>query len=244
MAMYMSQSPYLTLASDFLLTLLGLLVLASVVVVMLRMCGLVLNAFASLGLSWQATIMLLLCSLAGSYFNIPVASAPSQHVTSGHVVELFGMQYAAPNAPWPGTIIAINVGGALIPTMMSLYLLITRKLWLKGAAAIAALTLVTHWLADPVAGVGIIVPVFLPAAAAVIVAVLLSRRDAAPLAYMAGSVGSLIGADLTNLNKAHSLSTTMISIGGAGTFDGIFLTGLLALAVAGVSRLPQAAAAR
>ena len=63
---------------------------------------------------------------------------------------------------------------------------------------------------------------------------LLSREYAAPLAYIGGSMGTLLGADLLNLDKIGSLGAPIASIGGAGTFDGIFLTGILAVLIAGV----------
>jgi uncharacterized membrane protein len=145
------------------------------------------------------------------------------------------MQYAVPVvAQWPGTVIAVNVGGAVIPTLMSLYLLITRRLWLNGAIATALVALVLHWLANPVPGLGIAVPVFLPTLVTAVVALVLSRRDAAPLAYIAGSMGTLIGADLSNLDKVRGLGAPVASIGGAGTFDGIFLTGILAVLLASI----------
>jgi uncharacterized membrane protein len=137
-------------------------------------------------------------------------------------------------AQWPGTVITVNVGGAIIPTLMSLYLLITRRLWVSAAIATAAVALVLHWLATPVPGLGIAVPVFLPALVTAVVALVLSRRDAAPLAYIAGSMGTLIGADLTNLDKVRGLGAPVASIGGAGTFDGIFLTGILAVLLASI----------
>jgi uncharacterized membrane protein len=74
----------------------------------------------------------------------------------------------------------------------------------------------------PFRSVGNYVPVVVTA----IVAILLSREDCAPLAYIAGSLGTLIGADLTNLDKVRGLGAPVASIGGAGTFDGIFLTGM------------------
>jgi len=39
---------------------------------------------------------------------------------------------------------------------------------------------------------------------------------------------------LSNLNKTRSLGASIVSIGGAGTFDGIFLTGLLAVLLASI----------
>jgi len=112
---------------------------------------------------------------------------------------------------------------------MSLYLLIKYRLWFAGLVSIAMVAAVCHYLADPVPGVGIALPVFVPAATTAIVALLLSRRQAAPLAYISGSLGTLIGADLLNLDKLQGLGAPVASIGGAGTFDGIFVTGILAV---------------
>ena len=63
----------------------------------------------------------------------------------------------------------------------------------------------------------------------------LSRRFAAPLAYICGSLGTLIGADVLNLGKLKGLGAPIASIGGAGTFDAIFVTGLLAVLLAGLA---------
>ena len=106
-------------------------------------------------------------------------------------------------------------------------------MWVSGAIATAIVAVVLHWLANPVPGVGIAVPIFVPALITAAVSLLLSRRDAAPLAYISGSMGTLIGADLTNLDKVAGLGAPVASIGGAGTFDGIFLTGILAVLLAG-----------
>jgi uncharacterized membrane protein len=125
---------------------------------------------------------------------------------------------------------------------MSIYLLASRGLWISGAIATAIVAIVLHWLADPVPGVGIAVPIFVPAIVTAAISLLLSRRDAAPLAYVSGSMGTLIGADLTNMDKVAGLGAPVASIGGAGTFDGIFLTGILAVLLAGLYRpRPQVA---
>src|SRR5581483_5956574 len=135
---------------------------------------------------------------------------------------------------WPGTIVAVNVGGALIPTVMSLYLLVRHNLWISGVLATAVVTIVAHVLAHPIRGLGIAEPVFVPAVSACVVSLLLAGRRAAPLAYISGSLGTLIGADLLNLDKVRGLGAPVASIGGAGTFDGIFVTGLLAVIYAGL----------
>jgi len=141
-------------------------------------------------------------------------------------------------------VVAVNVGSAIIPTLMSIYLLIKRQLWVKGVVATAIVALVIHWMADPIPGLGIAVPVFMPVVVTAIVAVMLSRDESAPLVYIAGSLGTLIGADLTNLDKVRGLRAPVASIGGAGTFDGIFLTGILAVLFAGIYARPRAAAYR
>ncbi len=105
-------------------------------------------------------------------------------------------------------------------------------LWGLGALATAIVAFVVHRLATPVPGLGISVPTFAPPLLAAVVALALSRRFAAPLAYISGSLGVLIGADLLNLGVLRSLGARVASIGGAGTFDGIFLTGVIAVLLA------------
>ena len=224
--MEMSQYHYLPMAPSFFAILVviffGVLILQS-----LR------NAYVSLGVSSGTALFLLFASLIGSVFNIPVVELRPEPVVSDRIVDFFGMQYAVPVVTdWRGTVVAVNVGGAVIPALLSFYLLATRNLWFKGAIATAIVALVLHWLADPVPGLGIAVPVFWPVVVTAAVALLLSREEAAPLAYIAGGLGTLIGADLTNLDKVSGLGAPVASIGGAGTFDGIFLTGILAVILA------------
>jgi uncharacterized membrane protein len=88
----------------------------------------------------------------------------------------------------------------------------------------------------PIPGLGIAEPVFVPAVTAAIVALLLSREQAAPLPYVGGSLGTLIGADLLNLGNIRGLGAPVASIGGAGTFDGIFLIGIVAVLIASLSQ--------
>ena len=155
---------------------------------------------------------------------------------SGQVVDFYGMRYVVPVvAQWPGTVIAVNVGGAVIPTLMSIYLLLRYQLWLLAAVATAVVAAVCYALSDPVPGVGIAIPIFVPVIATAIVSFVLSREYAAPLAYIAGSLGTLIGADLMNLGQIRGLGAPIASIGGAGAFDGIFLTGILAVLLASLT---------
>jgi len=62
-----------------------------------------------------------------------------------------------------------------------------------------------------------------------IVAISINHEMAAPLAYICGTLGVLTGADLLRLKDIAKLGTPIGSMGGAGTFDGIFLTGIVAV---------------
>jgi uncharacterized membrane protein len=227
-----SQFHYLPLTPG-LFSILIFLVVGLLILIQLRILR---YAYMRLGVGPGVALLLLFGSLIGSYFNIPITVLPGTPVRSGQIVEFFGMQYVVPVVvQWPGTVLAVNVGGAVIPTMMSTFLVIRYQLWLKAAIATVAIAFIIHLMATPVAGIGIAVPVFAPVVATAILAFLLSREYAAPLAYIGGSMGTLIGADLLNLDKISGLGAPVASIGGAGTFDGIFLTGILAVLVAGIA---------
>ena len=227
-----SQYYYLPLTPG-LFSILVLLVGGLIVLIQLHVLR---YAYMRLGVGPGGALFLLFGSLIGSYFNIPITILPGQTVESGQIVDFFGMRYVVPLVvASPGTVLAVNVGGAIIPTLMSTYLVIRYQLWIKAALAIAAMALIIHSMATPVHGIGIAVPVFVPVVATAILAFILSREYAAPLAYIGGSMGTLIGADLLNLDRIGSLGAPVASIGGAGTFDGIFLTGILAVLLAGIA---------
>lgn len=227
--MQISPLHYLPLTPGFFSILVGVLIAVMAVI----QFGAMRYAYMRLGVSSGVALLLLAGSLIGSYFNIPVAQIPGQRVLAGEVIDFFGMQYQVPVLlNQPGTLIAVNIGGAVIPTLMSIYLLVRYELWIRAAVAVAIVAAFTHWMAQPVPGLGIAVPVFAPGLATAIAAVLLAREHSAPLAYIAGSLGTLIGADLLNLGRVGELGAPIASIGGAGTFDGIFLTGIVAVLLA------------
>jgi len=228
--MNLSQVHYLPLAPPFFLILVGLFVILLVLIQL----GALRYAYMRLGISSGAALFLLFASLIGSYFNIPVVYLPEQRVLAQQEIDFFGMRYVVPFvAQWPGTLIAVNVGGAVIPTMM---LLAKNRLWVKAALPTAAVAAVCYWLSRPIPGLGIAEPVFVPSVTTAIVALLLSREQAAPLAYIGGSLGALIGADLLNLGNIRGLGAPVASIGGAGTFDGIFMIGIVAVLIASFSQ--------
>ena len=229
--MMSSQVHYLPLTPG-LFSILVILFAALIILIQLRILR---YAYMRLGIGPGGALLLLFGSLIGSYFNIPITILPGP-VRSAQIVDFYGMRYVVPLVTsWPGTVLAVNVGGAVIPTLMSTYLVLRYQLWFKAAIATAIIAAVIHSMATPVSGVGIAVPVFLPVVTTAILAFILSREYAAPLAYIGGSMGTLIGADLLNLDKISGLGAPVASIGGAGTFDGIFLTGILAVLLAGIA---------
>jgi uncharacterized membrane protein len=195
--------------------------------------GILEYAYEKIGIDRRHMFTLLLFSLLGSYVNIPVAHLPPEYVYSGRQMSFYGVPYVIPFVTeWPGTVIAVNVGGAVIPTILSIYLLIKNKLVVRGLLATLIVAAIVHPMAHPIKGVGIAEPTFIPPIIATVVALLFSRKNAAPLAYITGSLGTLIGADLMNLGKIQGLGAPVASIGGAGTFDGIFFTGIMAVLLA------------
>jgi uncharacterized membrane protein len=227
--MHTNHPHYLPLPIPFFSILVGVFVF----LIVLLQVGALRYAYMRIGLSAGGAMLVLLGSLVGSYFNIPLIELPERHIVSGQEVSYFGMRYVVPVVvEWPETVVAVNVGGALIPGLVSLYLFVRHRLWVRGLLAIGFVAALCHLLAQPLPGLGIALPVFVPAIASAVVALLLSLRRAAPLAYIGGSLGTLVGADLLNLGRVQGLGAPMVSIGGAGTFDGIFLTGVLAVLIA------------
>ncbi len=223
---------YFPLALPFLLIFFFLFLFLIVLIEI----GVLSYAYRRIGVSRRYAFLLLFLSLLGSYVNIPIARLPPETVHSGNVVSLYGMKYVIPAViNWPGTIIAVNVGGALIPVILSIYLVMRNRLYIKSILAVAVVAAVVYNLATPVPGVGIVEPTLVPPFLTAAVALLISREDAPPLAYVGGSLGTLIGADLLNLGSIQGLGAPVASIGGAGTFDGIFLTGIMAVLLAGIA---------
>ena len=223
---------YLPLSPQAFAALAGLLVVV-VVIVEIRVLR---YAYMQLGMSSRSAFLLLLVSLLGSYVNIPIATLGHETLVAEREVAFFGMVYRIPEvAGAPEVVLAVNLGGAVTPTLLSIYLLSRHGVWLRGTVATLLVAVVCYNLAQPIRGVGIGLPIFVAPIAAALVALLVDWRYAAPLAYAGGSLGVLIGADLANLDQLRGLGAPVVSIGGAGTFDGIFVTGVAAVLLAGIT---------
>lgn len=189
-------------------------------------------AFTSIGIPPEYVFSALFFTLVGSFINIPVKRIPQESMFADSRVDFFGFRYVIPVWKKKETILAVNVGGAVIPVLISIYLLFKTGIWARAGIATAMMALFTYKLARPVRGVGIAMPAFLPPLAAALIAVIIGSGYVPVVAYISGTVGTLIGADLLNLEKIKDLGAPVASIGGAGTFDGIFLNGVLAVLLA------------
>ena len=191
-------------------------------------------AFEKLGLPPTLGLAVLLLSLLGSAINLPVmrvkSDAPSQEI----IQPPFWGLLKIPVQPFRHeTLIAVNVGGCLIPVSLSIYLFSNSDMALFSAIlGIAIITAVSYYFSRPVPGLGIGMPILIAPISAAFVGLLLSPEHSAPLAYISGTMGVLIGADLLNLKVIPKLGAPFASIGGAGTFDGIFITGIVAALLA------------
>ncbi len=217
-----------------------LFVLAFASLVALALALFVVNAIAyayrRIGISEGSLFLLLSLSLLGGFVNIPLARLQGHdRITVGEVV-VFGMRYRVPVREHANdTIVAVNLGGALIPAGLSIYLLVADGVWWQSSIAVAAVAAFVHQIARPVPGMGIAVPALAPPLLAALAALLIDPSKPAAVAYVAGSLGTLIGGDLLNLGRLGELGASVASIGGASTFDGVFLSGIVAVVLVAIA---------
>jgi uncharacterized membrane protein len=188
------------------------------------------TAFLKIGIPARYVFGAFFAILLGSFVNIPVKKIHNSTVARRPAtVTFFGVKYVIPQTKSDVTVIAVNLGGAVFPIIISGYLLLKTGLYFKSLIGILFMTVVCYRLARPVEGVGIALPFFLPPLLAALLSVLIDHTHAPVIAYVSGTLGTLIGADLVNLKQINKMNAPVASIGGAGTFDGIFLTGILAV---------------
>lgn len=211
-------------------------------------------SFGKLGLSPEMAMLVLIGSLLGGGVNIPVSRRRTHRRWREGWPETWDAywpwQLCGPGASrWWGDVplplrlffyrpplvreqvIALNLGGALIPMLVSLYVIPHAPL-LPLVGATAAVAAVCYAVARPAWPLGIVIPAFVPPLAAVALALVLAPDAAPPVAYVAGTLGTLIGADLLHLGDLRRFDAQLLSIGGAGVHDGIFFAGLLAALLA------------
>lgn len=205
------------------------LIVGALLLVFFVQFGMISIAFDKLGLTEKSALWLAVTSFLGSALNLPLAQLSGDPAAPP----------AAPadSAPFPEyrgtTLLTVNVGGCLVPVGFCVYLLHHVALDpLPVFTILAVVTAVSYRFSQAVPGAGIAIPTLIPPVVAALLAALIDPKQAAPVAYVAGTLGVLIGADLLKLNAMRLMRASVVSIGGAGTFDGVFLAGLLAALLA------------
>ncbi|MBI5855294.1 MAG: DUF1614 domain-containing protein [Nitrospirae bacterium] len=193
------------------------------------------SALIKLKLEPATALLVVIGIFLGSPINIPVKRIPRAESVRSDPLAVFGLP-----GRWPlfqrtrqETVIAVNVGGCLIPLGLAVYE--TAHLLSAGWEPLSGLLLpicintwVCYRMAKPIEGIGIVMPGLFPPLIAAMSALLFVPDQAPPVAFVAGVLGPLIGADLLHLRDIEQISAGMASIGGAGTFDGIVLSGIVA----------------
>ena len=226
------------------LSLIVILLIIGLVIILIPLLflGVIGAAFTKLGFSWITAIVVVLLMLFGSYVNIPVYKIRRDmvHVTLD-TNSVYGVGSPYSQVPVWDTLISINLGGAILPVCISLYLLyqavlITNtSLLVPVGAGIALVALVTFVSTRPVPGVGLRVPLIIPALTALLIGLLLFGGAGIPatvLAFVSGTIGILLGGNLAQLHRIKGLDVADVSIGGAGTFGAIFICCILPALIA------------
>lgn len=203
--------------------------------------GLIQTAFAKLGLSPNQGFLLLMAVLFGSGVNVPLYK-------TGRTVEVClsdpGMLFRHVRPQHDECkqkedmeqYVAVNLGGCLIPLMLCAYLIQLTGLHVAYVVVTTIVSVACFKLARPVSGIGIGIPLFIPPIITALAAITFAPTELqAPVAFVSGVVGTLIGADILHLttdDTMRELNAPALSVGGAGTFDGIFITAIIAVLLA------------
>ncbi|HXU92778.1 MAG TPA: DUF1614 domain-containing protein [Gallionella sp.] len=210
-----------------------LLLIAALAMLMMGLqLGALTIAFEKLDLSPDSALLLFLTILGGSLVNLPLFSMKSEPPKLEEVPPPLREFYS--QMPHTGrTFVLVNVGGCVVPAAFSLYLLVHHPMNVfLVLLAVAAVALLCFKITRPLPGIGLGAPMLLAPLVAALVSIALDPSDAAPLAFISGTLGVLIGADLLHLRDIQRLGAPFASIGGAGSFDGIFISGLVAVLLA------------
>jgi uncharacterized membrane protein len=209
-----------------------LLIAALLLLVVSIQVGALTVAFEKLDLSSDSAYLLFITILGGSMINLPLFSMKSDPPNLAEIPPQLQDLYR--RMPYTGkTIVMANVGGCVVPVAFCLYLLAHHPLNIfRVALAVAAVTVLSFKTSRRVPGIGMGMPILLAPLLAALVSVALDPDNAAPMAFISGTLGVLIGADLLHLKDISKMGTPFASIGGAGSFDGIFITGIVAVLLA------------
>ncbi|HEX9722424.1 MAG TPA: DUF1614 domain-containing protein [Candidatus Paceibacterota bacterium] len=204
-----------------------LLLLAVPFLLVLGFFSVVADSFKSFGVAPGVAAAILVGMLIGSFVNIPIGR---HRVVEAEERRFFGL---VRRRVMQAQGLSINLGGAVIPVALAIYLL-TKVPLQETLLASLLMVVICFFMARVAPGKGITLPVLFPALFALVFALVLAHEIAAPVAFIAGVFGVIVGADLLRLPKVMRDNQGVLSIGGAGVFDGIFLIAIIAAFLAGL----------
>ena len=214
-----------------------LLIALVVILVPLLILGIIGAAFTRLGFSWVLALAVVLLMLFGSFVNIPIYHIRRDMIrVSNNETSVFDVCVPCKNGQVWDTILSLNLGGAVIPVFVSLYIMY-QALQITGlsliftvCAGITVVATITFFSTHPVTYTGIQVPLFIPGLTALLVSLLLAGGTgltASVTAFVSGVTGVLLGGNIAQLNRIKDLQIPEVSLGGIGTFGSIFLCCIL-----------------
>jgi uncharacterized membrane protein len=191
-------------------------------------------ALYKLGIPPLTGLGIIFCIVLGSFINIPLKRIKTISKIPTDLRPLFGFNPWFPRQVFQKQelVIAVNVGGCVVPSVLALYQLarlFSAEMILMPVIAIIINVIICYQLSEIKVGVGILLPAYVPGVVASLCALILTPENPPAVAFCAGILGPLIGADLLRLKQVVALSSGNASIGGAGTFDGIVISGFIAL---------------
>ncbi len=147
------------------------------------------TAFKKLGFPPEYSVYFLFLSLLGSYINLPIKKIRSRvPIISSKASDFLWSGYVASSLKANQITIAVNLGGAVIPVVMSVFLSTLVSL-VDVLIGVLIVTILIHKIAKPVKGVGIAIHVLLPPFLAFATSLIISPYNAPLIAYISGTFG-------------------------------------------------------
>ena len=210
---------------------------AAFVLILLPTAALCYKEHLTLGtINSLALMIILFAMLPGSIVEIPLfttrSKKPEQLFRYAPILEDI---YSVPVVKELGigkervfkTTITANLGGAIIPALATIYLLLTQPN--NTALEIMLIVVVAvSLLSEMLGGIGLLVPDYI-GLIAIPFSLIVSPENAASVIFIAGVGGILTGNIISVLTfNKEKTGSAFISIGGAGSFKAIYLTTIVA----------------
>jgi uncharacterized membrane protein len=214
----------------------------AIILIPLLILGIIGAAFTRLGFSWISALVVVLLMAFGSFVNIPVYRIRREvvQVARDEASDFDVCVPCASSHVWD-TLVSINLGGAVIPMCVSLYIMY-KTIMIVGISLIFTVTIgiaivgiIAFISTRLVTSAGIQVSLLIPGLTALLAGLLLAGGTgltAAAIAFVSGTTGVLLGGNIANFYRLKNLEVTAVSFGGTGTFGSIFICCILPALIA------------